>query len=85
MGYIILSCLLVVLSLAFFLTVRHYAEKCEKLEEERKNWARKSAGWQMYAQRLLALSGSDPAAAINTINNRLHECAGNKHPAPSTR
>lgn len=85
MGYIILSFFLLVLSVAFCLTVRHYAEKCEKLQTDCAKWARKSTEWQMYAQRLLAIRGDNPATAIDAINKRLQEYAGNQHPAPSTQ
>ena len=85
MGYIVLSCILVVLSLVLYFSVRGYESRLAENKQELAACKEKVYALEAYVARLNAVYTLSPADGIDVINKRLRDISEKYATAPATK
>lgn len=85
MGYIILSCVLVVLSLVLYFSVRGYESRLAENKRELAGYKEKVYALEAYVARINAVYALNPADGVDAINKRLRDISEKYATAPATQ
>lgn len=83
MGYIVLSCVLVVLSLVLYFSVRGYESRLAENKRELATYKEKVYALETYVARINAVYALAPADGVDAINKRLHDISEKYATAPA--
>ncbi len=83
MGYIVLSCILVVLSLVLYFSVRGYESRLAENKRELAAYKEKVYALEAYVARINAFYTLAPADGVDAINKRLHDISEKHATAPA--